>query len=95
MNRKGLNYIGWFLLVLVLVACATTTNEQRKKESEAYRRLGEAYLQQGKLALAMKEFKRAEVKYGEDHLLQYDIGLVYLLKNNMMRPLSTSKKPWI
>jgi type IV pilus assembly protein PilF len=80
MKRKGLIYIGWFFLMFVLAACATMTDEKSKKESEAYRRVGEAYLQQGKLALAMKEFKKAEAKYPNDHLLQYDLGLVYLHK---------------
>jgi tetratricopeptide (TPR) repeat protein len=80
MKKNGLIYFGWFVLMLVLVACATTTKEQSKKESEAYRRVGEAYLQHGNLALAMKEFKKAEAKYADDHLLQYDLGLLHLLK---------------
>ncbi|MGD2186665.1 MAG: tetratricopeptide repeat protein [Desulfobacterales bacterium] len=82
MKRNGLVYIGWFFLIVVLAACATTTAEQNKKESEAYRRVGEAYLQQSNLSLAMKEFKKAEVKYADDHLLQYDLGLVYLSKKH-------------
>jgi tetratricopeptide (TPR) repeat protein len=55
-------------------------DEQSKKAGEAYRRVGEAYLGQGNLAVAMKEFKKAEAKYADDHLLQYDMGLVYLRK---------------
>jgi Tfp pilus assembly protein PilF len=66
--------------MFVLAACATTTIEKSKKESQAYRRVGEAYLQQGNLAVAMKEFKKAEAKYADDHLLQYDMGLVYAYK---------------
>ena len=92
MNKNSLIYFGWFLILLVLVACATTTNEQSKKESYAYRRLGEAYLNQGKLALAMKEFQRAETKYADDHLLQYDIGLVYLLKKQYDEAIAHFKK---
>ena len=80
MKKNGIIYIGCLFLILAMAACATTTNEQRRKESYAYRRLGEAYLQQGKLAQAMKEFQKAEAKYPEDHLLQYDIGLVYFTK---------------
>jgi Tfp pilus assembly protein PilF len=63
--------------MFVLAACATMTNERSKKESEAYRRVGEAYLQQGNLASAMKELKKAEAKNPNDHLLQYDMGLIY------------------
>lgn len=80
MKKNRLIYIGWILLMLVLVACATTGNEKSKKKSQAYRRVGEAYLQQGQFALAMKEFQRAEAIYADDHLLQYDIGLVLLQK---------------
>lgn len=80
MKRNWLICIGWFFLMFVLAACATTTNEKSKKESQAYRRVGEAYLQQGKLVVAMKEFKKAEAKYADDHLLQYDLGLVYYYK---------------
>jgi tetratricopeptide (TPR) repeat protein len=63
--------------MLVLAACATMNDEQSKKEGDVYRRLGEAYLQQGNLPAAMQEFKRAEEKYPDDHLLQYDLGLIY------------------
>jgi Tfp pilus assembly protein PilF len=78
MKRNWFICIGWFFLMFVLAACATMTNEKSKKESQAYRRLGEAYLQQGNLALAMKEFKKAEAKYADDYLLQYDLGFLYL-----------------
>ena len=80
MKKNGLIYIGWFLIIFLLVACATTTNQKDKKKSQAYRQIGEAYLQQGQLSLAMKEFQRAEVLNADDHLLQYDIGLVLLQK---------------
>ncbi len=80
MKRNGLICIGWFFLMFALAACATMTNEKSKKASEAYRRLGEAYLQQGSIALAVKEFKKAEAKYADDHLLHYDLGLVYSYK---------------
>lgn len=92
MKRKWFNKIGWLFLIFVLAACATTSLEKSKKESYAYRRLGEAYLQQGKLSLAMKEFKKAETKYADDHLLQYDIGLVYSYKKQYDEAIVHFKK---
>ena len=92
MKRNGLICIGLFVFAFALAACATTTNEQRKKESEAYRRIGEAYLQQGKLPQAMKEFKKAEARNVDDHLLQYDIGLVYLHKRQYDQAIVHFKK---
>ena len=77
MKRIWLICTSGFVLMLVLAACATMNDEQSKKEGEVYRRLGEAYLQQGNLPAAMQEFKRAEEKYPDDHLLQYDLGLIY------------------
>jgi len=92
MKRNGLIYIGWFVLIVVLAACATTSDKQKKRESDAYRRVGEAYLQQGNLATAMKEFQKAEAKYADDHLLQYDIGLVYSLKKQYDQAIVHFKK---
>jgi len=92
MKRNWLICIGWFFLMFVLAACAATTNARIKKESQAYRRVGEAYLQQGNLALAMKEFKRAEAKYADDHLLQYDMGLVYSYKKQYDKAILNFKK---
>ena len=77
MKKTWLIRTGCFVLMLVLAACATTNDKQSKKAGAAYRRVGEAYLQQGNLPAAMQEFKKAEEKYPDDHLLQYDIGLVY------------------
>lgn len=92
MKKNGLIYFGLFVLMLVLAACATTSDQQRKKESNAYRRVGEAYLQQGNLAVAMKEFKKAEAKYADDHLLQYDMGIVYAYKKQYDEAIVHFKK---
>ncbi len=92
MKRNGLICIGWFFLIFVLAACATTTTEKSKRDSETYRRVGEAYLQQGNIAKAMQEFKKAEAKYADDHLLQYDVGLVYLHKKQYDQAVVHFKK---
>ena len=92
MKRIWLICTSGFVLMLVLAACATMNDEQRKKEAEAYRRVGEAYLQQGNLASAMKELKKAEAKYPDDHLLQYDLGLIYYTRGRFDEAIVHYKK---
>ena len=77
MKRNFLIWIVCAVLVFLAVSCRTTDNETKKQEAKAARRLGEAYLYQGNYAAAMKEFKKAEKKYPDDHILQYDLGLLY------------------
>jgi tetratricopeptide (TPR) repeat protein len=80
MKRNFSIWLGCVVLRALVAACATTNDEKNKKEAEVARRLGEAYLQQGNFAGALKEFKKAEAKYPDDHLLQYDLGLLYAFK---------------
>ena len=77
MKRNILIWIGCAVLMMAVAACATQNKVTKEKEANAYRRVGEAYLQQGNFAAAIREFKKAEAKNPEDHLLQYDLGLVY------------------
>jgi len=77
MKRNFSIWIACAVLVMVALSCKTTDNETLKQEAKAARRLGEAYLYQGNYAAAMKEFKKAEKKYPDDHILQYDLGLLY------------------
>ena len=80
--------IGFVLMVIGLTACATTEGgkndgksaEQMKAEAAAARNLGEAHMGEGNLTAALRQFKKAEKLYPDDHFLQYDIGLVYLAK---------------
>jgi type IV pilus assembly protein PilF len=92
MKKTWLIRTGWFVLMLVLASCATVNDEESKKEGAAYRRVGEAYLQQGNLAAAMQEFKKAEEKYPNDHLLQYDLGLVYYSRGRFDEAIGHYKK---
>jgi type IV pilus assembly protein PilF len=77
MKRNLVIGIGCVVLMMFVASCATTDNETQKKEAKASRRLGEAYLHQGNYAAALKEFRKAEKKYPDDHILQYDLGLLY------------------
>lgn len=72
------------LTALILVyACASTPEEPVSKEASAAaaRNLGEAYLKEGRLAAALREFKKAEELTPEDPFLQYDLGLVFLYRD--------------
>ena len=81
-----------FVLMLALASCASIDNEQKKKEAAAYRRVGEAYLQQGNIPAAIKELKKAEAKYPDDHLLQYDLGLIYYSRGRFDEAIGHYKK---
>ncbi|HWR92010.1 MAG TPA: hypothetical protein VN300_06265, partial [Desulfobacterales bacterium] len=77
-----------FLLILCLSACTASTppgpntpteiasGERNKAAAEATRNVGEAYLGGGNLTAALRELKKAESLDPEDHITQYDIGLV-------------------
>jgi tetratricopeptide (TPR) repeat protein len=79
-------------MMIAAASCATTSSEKNKREAEASRRLGEAYLQQGNFASALKEFKKAESKNPDDHLLQYDLGLLYAFKERYDEAIVHYKK---
>ncbi len=92
MKQNLLVWLGCMVLTVAVAACATTNAETKKKEAEVTRRLGEAYLQQGNFAGALKEFKKAEQKNPNDHLLQYDLGLLYALKERYDEAIVHYKK---
>ena len=80
MKQSLFIWFGCVVLMTAVASCGMTNSETKKKEAEVERRLGEAYLQQGNFAAALKEFKKAEAHYPDDHLLQYDLGLLYAHK---------------
>ncbi len=93
MKQKLFIWLGCVVLMTAVAACATITNDAtKKKEAEAGRRLGEAYLQQGNFAAAFNEFQKAEKKNPNDHLLQYDLGLLYALKERYDEAIVHYKK---
>ena len=92
MKRNGLIWFGCVVLLIAAASCATTSSEKNKQEAEVSRRLGEAYLQQGNFAGALKEFKKAEKINPNDHLLQYDLGLLYALRERYDEAIVHYKK---
>ena len=81
MNIRRILFLSLIFAALFAVACASIDNAQRKKEAEAKRDLGEAYLRDRKFTLALKELLEAEKLNPNDYYLQNDLGLVYYHKN--------------
>ena len=78
-------------LVFFIASCATNI-EVRKKQEEASRNLGEAYMQQRDFSSALREFLKAEKIYSKDPLLQNDLGLAYMAKNRLDLAVKHFKK---
>lgn len=73
------------ICLFALVACGTSprgseSTGDRKATAEATRNVGEAYLAGGNLTAALRELKKAEGMDADDHITQFDIGLVYLYR---------------
>ena len=77
-NRLVLSVV----LIFCIVSCAANI-EMRKKQEEASRNLGEAYMQQRDFTSALREFLKAEKIYSKDPYLQNDLGLAYMSKNRL------------
>ena len=78
-------------LVFFIASCATNI-EVRKKQGEASRNLGEAYMQQRDFSSALREFLKAEKLYSKDPLLQNDFGLAYMAKGRLDLAVKHFKK---
>jgi len=92
MKRNILIWIGCTVLLMAFASCATQNKETKEREANAYRRVGEAHMQQGNFAAAMVEFKKAEAKNPNDHLLYYDMGLVYSRLGKFDEAIASYKK---
>ena len=77
-------------LIFCIASCAV--NIEVKKQGEAYRNLGEAYMGQGDFSSALREFLKAEKIYSKDHLLQFDLGYAYMEKNRVELAIKHYKK---
>lgn len=91
MKRNLFLWTAGVLLILSVVSCATNL-EARKRQSEATRNLGEAYMVQGNYTLALKELLKAEKLYAEDPYLQNDLGLTYMAKEKLNLAIDHFKK---
>jgi len=55
--------------------------ERKQALAEATRNVGEAYLAGGNTLAALRELKKAEALYPEDHITQFDLGLTYYYRD--------------
>ncbi|MBI9083929.1 MAG: tetratricopeptide repeat protein [Desulfobacterales bacterium] len=90
MHRIGLVFL--CAAAFVLASCTTVSLEQRKRQSESLRDLGEAYLVEGKTTMALMELIKAEKLYDKDPLLQNDLGLTYMDKDRLDLAITHFKK---
>jgi len=81
----------YLFLIFCIASCATNT-EVKKKQEEASRNLGEAYMQQGDFSSALREFLKAEKIYSRDPYLQNDLGLAYMAKDRLDLAIKHFKK---
>jgi tetratricopeptide (TPR) repeat protein len=60
---------------------ADASPERKQALAEATRSVGEAYLSGGNLIAALRELKKAEALYPDDHITQFDLGLTYYYRD--------------
>ncbi|CAB5086806.1 hypothetical protein D3OALGB2SA_1036 [Olavius algarvensis associated proteobacterium Delta 3] len=86
----------WMLVWPLVTGCSSGSNNSqaalKKKQSEAIRGVGEAYLAEGRISAALREFLKAEELYGNDHLLHEGLGLAYMAKGRMEQAIYHFKK---
>ncbi len=83
------------LMVMVMIltaACATTDHAKIKKQAEAIRGVGEAYMLERNYTAALRELLKAEKMNPDDHLLHNDLGLVYRKKGRLDKSIEHFKK---
>ena len=78
-KANGFMWTASIFLVFFLVSCAANL-ELRKRQEEALRNFGEAYIREGDYTKALRKLLEAEKLYSKDPHLQYDLGLVYMAK---------------
>jgi len=74
-------------IVAIIIICSSLSiltcapdSEVLKRQAEASRSLGEAYMNQGQYTAALKELLDAEQKYPNDPMIHNALGLAYIAK---------------
>ena len=88
---KTKRFVLSLFLIFCIASCAANI-EVRKKQEEASRNLGEAYMQQRDFSSALREFLKAEKIYSKDPILQNDLGLGYMAKGRLDLAVKHFKK---
>jgi tetratricopeptide (TPR) repeat protein len=84
MFRKDLmkNKAAWLILFCILALTVSGCSSKQKfiKQSQDSRRVAEAYMAKGDFTEALRYLLQAESAYADDHLLQDDLGKVYVAR---------------
>jgi type IV pilus assembly protein PilF len=81
MKTNRLFYAAFLVFLIHIISCAT--DYELKKQGEATRLVGEAYMSQGDDTAALNELLKAEKIYSKDPHLHNDLGLVYMSKDKL------------
>ncbi|MBC8392985.1 MAG: tetratricopeptide repeat protein [Deltaproteobacteria bacterium] len=79
MKQRQIVKAACVIFLWLCVGC-TANLEALKRESEAIRNVGEAYMAEGKYTDALRELLEAEKLYADDPFLQDKLGIAYLAK---------------
>jgi type IV pilus assembly protein PilF len=90
--KKNLFVWGALVMLILSVAACAGNKQQKKREAEAIRNLGEAYLRQENYRAALKELLKAEKLNPKDHILQNDLGIAYRKKGKTDLAIAHFKK---
>ncbi|MFZ5569473.1 MAG: tetratricopeptide repeat protein [Thermodesulfobacteriota bacterium] len=84
----------WILLAVAIcmAACATSSQVSTKKRAEAKRRLGIAYMAEGKDAAAFKELSEAQKLNPDDPNVYYALGIFYFNKEKYDKAIESYNK---
>ncbi|MGB5156102.1 tetratricopeptide repeat protein [Desulfobacterium sp. N47] len=90
MNKKWMVFIVTATISILFISCAD--NKLLKRQGEARRDVGEAYMNQNDYTAALNELLEAEKLYPNDHHLHNDLGLVYMAKDRLQLAVDHFKK---
>lgn len=91
MKKSRFLWISSVLFLVCFLSCAGNS-ELKKKQAEAIRNLGEAYMEKENYTLALRELLKAEKIYPKDPYLQNDLGLAYQAKRKTDLAIDHFKK---
>ncbi len=91
MKARGITWT-WIAVTLVLTLACTASQEVRRKQGEASRDLGEAFMATGDFTSALRELLKAEKLTPKDPYLQNDLGLTYWAKGGIDRAIQHFQK---
>lgn len=80
------------LIICIISSSCAANQEAKKKQSQAFRNVGEAYIREENYTLALKELLKAEKIYANDPFLQNDLGFAYMGKEKLDLAIMHFKK---